>query len=193
LKQKIFEFQEIIAQCRFLTSAGFDTTANTLAYLLYLLSKHYDVQENLRSEIDNEKNINFDTISQMPYLQCVVAETLRLFPHAAMLQSRRCMQDCLIGDYKFAKDLSIIFDTWSLHYDVDIWGDDANDRFGRNRTRNESLSWMPFGMGARQCVGMRFALLEIKATVCYLLKRFYIRTTNCCNVSRIVFTVKCHF
>lgn len=37
------------------------------------------------------------------------------------------MQDCLIGDYKFAKDLSIIFDTWSLHYDVDIWGDDANE------------------------------------------------------------------
>uniref|UniRef100_A0A915A664 Cytochrome P450 n=2 Tax=Parascaris univalens TaxID=6257 RepID=A0A915A664_PARUN len=169
--------EEIVAQMRFMSSAGFDTTANTLTYLTYLLASHPDTQEKLREEIDNAGEACFDTVQRMKYLHWAISETLRLFPHASLLQSRRCVEDCGVGAYKFKRGTNVVFDTWSLHHDPEVWGRDADEfrpeRFGE-RTAEQMRSWMPFGAGPRQCIGMRFALLEAKITMFQLLKNFRI-------------------
>uniref|UniRef100_A0A0R3RZ09 Cytochrome P450 n=1 Tax=Elaeophora elaphi TaxID=1147741 RepID=A0A0R3RZ09_9BILA len=166
---------EIINQCRFITSAGFDTTANTVTYLIYLLANNSKKQEKLYHEIAMLDEITFDNVQQLNYLHCAIMETLRLFPHASLLQSRACVKQCKIGPYIFKKDVSIIFDTWSLHYDQEIWGSDVKqfrpDRF-LNCTTTQKRNWMAFGAGPRQCIGMRFAMLEIKIIICSLLKKF---------------------
>ncbi|KAL3990652.1 Cytochrome P450 family protein [Acanthocheilonema viteae] len=166
---------EIINQCRFLTSAGFDTTANTVVYLIYLLAKNRKKQEKLYQEIAMLDEITFDSIQHLNYLHCAIMEALRLFPHASLLQSRACVQQCKIGPYTFKKDVGVIFDTWSLHYDEEIWGSDVRefkpDRF-LNCTTIQKRNWMAFGTGPRQCIGMRFAMLEIKIIICSLLKKF---------------------
>lgn len=74
-----------MAQCRFLLSAGFDTTANTLTYLCHLLAMHPDEQEILRHEVGHIDNINFDNVQNLTCLNNAIMETLRLFPHASML------------------------------------------------------------------------------------------------------------
>ncbi|MCP9263180.1 hypothetical protein DINM_006522 [Dirofilaria immitis] len=177
---------EIISQCRFLTSAGFDTTANTVTYLIYLLANNYEKQEKLCQEVamlDDE--ITFDNIQKLNYLHCAIMETLRLFPHASLLQSRACMKQCKIGPYTFNKGVGIIFDTWSLHYDQEIWETMSNnsDLRGSNLVPRSSLkrNWMAFGAGPRQCIGMRFAMLEIKIIICSLLKKFCFRKTEDTN------------
>lgn len=76
--------QEVVAQMRFMSSAGFDTTANTLTYLTYLLASHPDKQEKLREEMDNAGEACFDTVQKMEYLHWAISETLRLFPHASL-------------------------------------------------------------------------------------------------------------
>ncbi|EFO20328.2 cytochrome P450 family protein [Loa loa] len=116
---------EIINQCRFLTTAGFDTTANTVAYLIYLLANNPEQQEKLCQEIEMLDEITFDNVQHLNYLHCAIMETLRLFPHASLLQSRTCVQQCKIGPYTFKKGVGVIFDTWSLHYDDEIWGSDV--------------------------------------------------------------------
>lgn len=76
--------QEIVSQCRFLASAGFDTTANTLAYLTYLLAANPMEQDKLWQEIKMLNEITFDSVQRLKYLQHAIMETLRLFPHASM-------------------------------------------------------------------------------------------------------------
>lgn len=85
LLHKIFvKFQEIVAQCQFLSSAGFDTTANTLTYLCYLLAHNPEKQLKLRDEIESVSEISFDNVHNLRYLHHSIMETLRLFPHASM-------------------------------------------------------------------------------------------------------------
>nr|CRZ24315.1 BMA-CYP-43A1 [Brugia malayi] len=177
---------EIINQCRFLTTAGFDTTANTVAYLIYLLASNSEKQEKLYQEIATLE-ITFDNVQHFNYLHYTIMETLRLFPHASLLQSRMCVQQCEIGPYTFKKDVGVIFDTWSLHYDQEIWGSDVKqfrpDRF-LDYTTIQKRNWMAFGAGPRQCVGMRFAMLEIKIIICSLLKKFCFRKIeNTCKIA----------
>ncbi|VDK74607.1 unnamed protein product [Litomosoides sigmodontis] len=172
---------EIINQCRFLTLAGFDTTANTAAYLIYLLAKNPMEQEKLYQEIAVLDEITFDSVQRLSYLHCAIMETLRLFPHASLLQSRTCVKQCKIGPYTFKENVGVIFDTWSLHYDQEIWGNDVKqfkpDRF-LNCATIQKKNWMAFGAGPRQCIGMRFAMLEIKIIICSLLKKFRFHKTE---------------
>uniref|UniRef100_A0A915Q2G8 Cytochrome P450 n=1 Tax=Setaria digitata TaxID=48799 RepID=A0A915Q2G8_9BILA len=177
---------EIVNQCRFLSSAGFDTTANTLTYLTYLLANNPEIQDKLCQEILTLDEITFDNIQNLDYLNCAIMETLRLFPHASLLQSRVCAQQCKIGPYTFKEGVGVIFDTWTLHYDHEIWGNDVKefrpDRF-LNCTAVQKRSWMAFGAGPRQCIGMRFAFIEIKTIICSLLKKFRFRKSeNTCQV-----------
>ncbi|VDM47979.1 unnamed protein product [Toxocara canis] len=180
--------EEIVAQMRFMSSAGFDTTANTLTYLTYLLAAYPEKQEKLREEIDNAGEVSFDTIHNLQYLHWAIAETLRLFPHASLLQSRRCVENCDVGPYKFRRGINVVFDTWSLHHDPDVWGEDADEfrpeRFAE-RTSEQMRSWTPFGVGPRQCIGMRFALLEAKTTMFQLLKNFCILKVHGTNGVRM--------
>uniref|UniRef100_A0A0N5A9H7 Cytochrome P450 n=1 Tax=Syphacia muris TaxID=451379 RepID=A0A0N5A9H7_9BILA len=182
--------KEIVLTIRFMSTAGFDTTSNTLAYLLHMLACKPEEQERLRAEIDSYDEINHDTIQQMQYLQWSIYEILRLIPHSSLsvfttvnfysiLQSRRCVEDCQVNEFLFLRDTHIFFDTWTLHHDPDIWGSDAEEyrpsRFGDEKTVRQMQSWTPFGVGPRQCIGMRFALMELKTVICLILKQFRIR------------------
>lgn len=166
---------EIEAQCRFISIAGFDTTANTLALTCYLLAKHPEILDKVVDEIDVEKEDTYDSLLSMQYLHNCIQETLRLFPHASPLQNRRCMADITIRSTTIREGVYVIMDPWSVHYNETIWGMDVKEfrpeRFD-NLTNEQRRAFMPFGVGPRQCIGMRFALLEIKATLCQLLRNY---------------------
>uniref|UniRef100_A0A1I7WYN0 Cytochrome P450 n=1 Tax=Heterorhabditis bacteriophora TaxID=37862 RepID=A0A1I7WYN0_HETBA len=172
---KIMAPGEIVAQCQFISIAGFDTTANTLALICDLLSKNLEKQEILLEEIDSVIDITYETINSLSYLHNCFFETLRLFPHASPLQHRRCMADCQVGSYKFRKGVCVIVDTWTVQRDKNIWGNDVEafrpERFNQ-LTNEQRRAFMPFGVGPRQCVGMRFALMEMKLTLCVLLRKY---------------------
>ncbi|EYC41274.1 hypothetical protein Y032_0575g199 [Ancylostoma ceylanicum] len=77
--------EEIAAQCFIFLLAGFDTTANSLAYITYLLAKNPDIQRNLQEEIDQYcdlETISYETLASMKYLDCSVKEGLRMYPTA---------------------------------------------------------------------------------------------------------------
>ncbi|WKY15051.1 hypothetical protein Q1695_000510 [Nippostrongylus brasiliensis] len=169
---------ETVAQCRFIAIAGFDTTANTLALLCDLLSKNPQKQELLLQEIDAVESFTYDNILSMRYLHNCIFETLRLYPHASPLQHRLCMENCEVPPYFFKKGTYIIINPWPLHHNHHVWGDDVEEfrpeRF--NSLTDEQLrAFMPFGLGPRQCVGMRFALMEMKLTLCVLFSRYRLK------------------
>jgi len=172
---------EIASQSFLFILAGFETTSTALAFATYLLATHPKVQEEVLAEIDEnlakDEDVSYEAVQKLPYLECVVQETLRMYPLASAAVSRHCMEECTIKGVSIPKGIDIVADVWSLHYNEDLWGPDVKE-FKPERFSSKSLphpyAYMPFGAGPRICIGMRFALLEMKVALCTILKRYRI-------------------
>uniref|UniRef100_A0A8V5HA18 unspecific monooxygenase n=1 Tax=Melopsittacus undulatus TaxID=13146 RepID=A0A8V5HA18_MELUD len=149
--------EEILAQARVFVFAGYETTSSTLSYLSYNLATHPDVQQQLRDEIDSHVPNHpdsspraaptYNAITQIEYLDMVVNESLWLFPPWAYV----------------------------LHRDLAYWLE--QEEFRPERTESiDPYTFLPFGAGPRNCIGMRFALLIVKVAVVVLLQHFSFRT-----------------
>ena len=97
------------------------------------------------------------------------------------LVNRRCTNPCTVLGLKIPKDFVIAPDIISLHFDPKHWGEDANEfnplRFSPEITRHPAV-YMPFGLGPRNCVGMRFALLEMKLALVKFLSKYSVFATD---------------
>ncbi|VDL72259.1 unnamed protein product [Nippostrongylus brasiliensis] len=174
--------EEIAAQCFVFLLAGFDTTATSLAFVTHLLAKHPSIQKNLQEEIDqncNRQSVSYETLANMKYLDCVVKEALRIYPLGTFANSRRCMKSTTLGDISVKEGEFVMADTLTLHFDREIWGDDA-DEFRPERWLESPVyaAFLSFGLGPRQCIGMRLAHMEEKLVLAHLLQRFDIVATT---------------
>jgi len=172
---------EIASQSFLFILAGFETTSTALAFTTYLLAMNPKVQEQLFEEIDQHfakvEDINYDSVHKLPYLECVIQEALRHYPLASVAVSRHTVETCTIKGVQIPKSMDLIADVWSLHNNEELWGPDVKE-FKPERFESKSLphpyAYMPFGAGPRLCIGMRFALLEMKVALCTILKRYRI-------------------
>uniref|UniRef100_A0A1I7TRP5 Cytochrome P450 n=1 Tax=Caenorhabditis tropicalis TaxID=1561998 RepID=A0A1I7TRP5_9PELO len=158
--------------------AGYDTTANTLAYACHMLMKHPEKMEKAQKEIDEictSENISYDDMSKLKYVDAIIKETLRLFPVGWFACSRQCVTPTTLGKYYIDAGVRIEADVGALHLDKEIWGENAEDFVPErwfDSTSRHTMSWIPFGAGPRQCVGMRLGLAEAKTTLAHVLKKY---------------------
>ncbi|VDM30102.1 unnamed protein product [Toxocara canis] len=78
---------EIVMQCFVFLLAGFDTTANSLAYVSHCIAKNAEVRKRIQDEIDEicvDEEVSYEQIQRLKYLDMVVKESLRLYPVAAL-------------------------------------------------------------------------------------------------------------
>ncbi|KAI1711029.1 cytochrome p450 domain-containing protein [Ditylenchus destructor] len=130
----------------------------------------------------HQRKPSYEQLHAMRYADAVIKETLRLFPLVAFASSRTCCKTTEIGSYIIEKGTTVQADVFSIHRDPHIFGPDPDD-FRPERWLNENeedsakqhrLSWMGFGTGPRTCVGMRFAYMEMKTALIYLVRKFKI-------------------
>ncbi|XP_064630991.1 cytochrome P450 3A9-like isoform X2 [Lineus longissimus] len=176
--------EEITAQCTLFLLAGYETTSNTMGFAAHELAINPDIQTKLQDEIDEhclDGNPTYDTVHNMPYLDMVICEVLRKYPLASPVISRMCTESCSVDGIHVPKDMVVSADVWSIHYDPEIWGPVDPEKFHPERFTPEKkatrhpLAWMPFGAGPRNCVGWRFAMMEIKIALCRILRKYSIR------------------
>jgi len=142
--------------------AGHETTANLLTWAWILLADHPEVERLLYQQVDGlADGFDRDAIARdAPLVQRVILETLRLFPPAWLI-GRRAIADVTIGGYTLRKGTAVMICPWVLHrtgalypqpesFDPDRWLRDAPPPF----------AFVPFGGGARRCIGEEFALHE---------------------------------
>lgn len=174
---------EVVSQSFLFLLAGFETTSSALVFVTYLLATHPEVQDKLYSEImghfENEEQINYESVTKLSYLDLVLKESLRLYPNASAVAARESSNACHIGNTFIPGGLAVAADVWTVHYSKELWGDDADEfrpeRFSHEESRGRHhVAWMPFGLGPRNCIGMRFALFEEKLTLTRMLMRFRI-------------------
>ena len=173
-----FTDAELLDELITLIVAGFETSANTLNWVWYLLASHPDVEETLIAEsrklIPNVSAVSADTLADMVYTQQVLEETLRLYPPVWLFTRRSCAQDELEA-FDVPIDTDIYLSPFILHRTAKYWPDPERfdpGRFAADNSAKKERAYFPFSLGPRRCLGEYFSFLEMKVHLGLLLPRF---------------------
>uniref|UniRef100_A0A669EF04 unspecific monooxygenase n=1 Tax=Oreochromis niloticus TaxID=8128 RepID=A0A669EF04_ORENI len=170
---------EILSQAMIFLFAGYETTSSSLTFLSYNLATNPRVMKKLQEEVDatfpNKAPIQYQELMQMEYLDCVINESLRLFPIASRLE-RVAKASVEINGFVIPKGMVVMVPTWPMHRDPEIWPEPEKfkpERFSKeNKETIDPYIYMPFGAGPRNCIGMRFALVVMKLAIVEILQRY---------------------
>ncbi|XP_071042170.1 cytochrome P450 3A8 [Parasteatoda tepidariorum] len=183
---------ELIAQCIIFFVAGFETLALAFSAATYVLATQQDVQEKVRKEIEDclkETNgtLTYEVFQNMKYLDCFLSETLRMYPPLIKTE-RKAASTYELGDtgILLEKDMLVSIPIYALHHDPKYFPDP--EKFNPNRFipeekgKRDPYVYLPFGSGPRNCLGMRFALLQMKVCLVHIISHFNI---NPCSKTQI--------
>ncbi|XP_075973977.1 cytochrome P450 9e2-like [Anticarsia gemmatalis] len=177
---------DLIAQAVLFFVAGFDTVSTAMSFLLFELALNPEVQDKLAKEIrehDIKNGGKFDlkSIQDMPYMDMVVSEQLRMWP-PGMILDRICTKDYNLGkpnekvteDFIIRKGTGMIIPVFAFHRDPQYFPNPDKfdpERFSEeNKHKIHPFVYMPFGVGPRNCIGSRFALCEVKVMIYQILQ-----------------------
>ncbi|KAH7057107.1 cytochrome P450 [Macrophomina phaseolina] len=182
-----FSDEDLVNQMMTFLAAGHETTATSMTWAAYLLSKHPDIQKRLRDEIrtnlpsvDSTTEVTSTDIDRLPYLNAVCNEVLRFY--APVPQTLRVtVKDTTILGHFIPKDTVIILSPMAINTSKALWGDDARefnpDRWmgpGRANTggADSNYSFLTFLHGPRSCIGQAFAKAEFACLLAAWVGRF---------------------
>ncbi|HEY0481275.1 MAG TPA: cytochrome P450 [Kofleriaceae bacterium] len=152
--------REVWEQLMTFFMAGHDTTASTLAWAIQLVHRDPAVRDRLRAEVDSAGDAA--ALAARPYLEAVCLETLRLCPIAPYI-ARDLRRPFAVGGHELPTGTSLAISIIGIHHRPEIYPEPQ--RFDPERFLGHSHApsqFLPFGGGARRCVGAALALLELK-------------------------------
>ncbi|XP_059279386.1 cytochrome P450 81C13-like [Lycium ferocissimum] len=161
--------------------AGTETTSMTIQWAMRLLLAHPEAFHKLRAEIDskvgNQRLLDESDLTKLPYLQCVINETLRLYPPVPLLLPHYSLEDCTVGGYDVPKHTILMVNAWAIHRDPKLWDKPENfkpERFEAMDGEKEGFNYkfVPFGMGRRACPGAAMGLRTVSLVLGSLIQWF---------------------
>lgn len=166
--------------------AGTNGPASVLEWSLAELIRNPQVFKKAREEIDSvvgkERLVKESDIPNLPYLQAVVKETLRMHPPTPIF-AREAIRGCQVDGYDIPANSKIFINAWAIGRDPKYWDNPqvySPERFlitdepGKSKidVRGQYYQLLPFGSGRRSCPGSSLALLVIQATLASLVQCF---------------------
>jgi len=158
--------------------AGHETTATALSWALYFLAIRPDVQGRLRQELveaspAQERPLEVNALLRLPYLQAVCNETLRIHPVAMLTFPRRLEEPLTLAGHQLEAGTVVMGCIYLAHRRPQVFPEPEQfdpDRF--LATTFGPTTFLPFGNGSRRCIGMAFALFEMKVVLSEVVRRF---------------------
>ncbi|KAI0347504.1 cytochrome P450 [Trametopsis cervina] len=191
----------VVGQMSALVTAATDTTSNALSRLFHLLAQHQDIQDRVRAELleasINGADIPYDTLVELPWLDAICRESLRLYAPVTMV-SREVREDIvlpfaepirgldgsMLDEVLVPKDTTIIVGIRACNRNKAIWGDDVlewkPERWINGLPASVTAARVPglysnlmtFLGGGRACIGFKFSQLEMKVALSVMLRAF---------------------
>lgn len=176
---------QVLAQAVLFFVAGYDTTTIAMSMAVYYLAQHKHIQERLIEEIEDvlqkQSDITYEVIMGLQYLDAVCMEVLRMNPPVQMTY-RTCVESTVLGNIPIEKGTLIRIPIFSIQHDEKYFPHPEvfnPDRFlDENKEHIVPFSFLPFGEGPRQCVGMKFASMNVKLGLFHALSRFSFETCS---------------
>ncbi|KAM3967464.1 cytochrome P450 4c3-like [Aphomia sociella] len=159
---------------------GHDTTASGLTFLIMLIANDAKVQNKIYQELqeifgESTRPANMDDLSKMRYLECSVKESLRLYPPVHFI-SRQLNEPVELSNYAVPAGVMCHIHIYDLHRRPELFENPLKfdpDRFlPENCVGRHPYAYIPFSAGPRNCIGQKFALLEMKSTISALLRQY---------------------
>ncbi|KAK9129999.1 hypothetical protein Sjap_010486 [Stephania japonica] len=175
--------------CMTLVIGGSDTTTLTLSWAVSLLLNNRHVlekaKEELNKQIGKDRHVEEGDIKNLPYLQAIVKETLRLYPAAPLSAAHEAMKDCTIAGFHVPAGTRLYTNIWKLQRDPTIWPNPLEFKPERFLTthahvdfKGQHFELIPFGSGRRICPGASFAISVLHLTLARLLHEFELGTPS---------------
>ncbi|KAF7285236.1 hypothetical protein GWI33_011557 [Rhynchophorus ferrugineus] len=181
IKNNAIDNQGIRDEVNTFVFEGHDTTASNLSFMLMLLACHRDIQDQVYEELQHilgpelSREPTYADLQEMNLMERCIKESLRLYPSVPFI-GRIASEDIVTKAGIIPKGLSINIHIYDVHRDPQYWPDPETfdpSRFLPENCRNRHpYSYIPFSAGPRNCIGQRFAILEIKSILCKIFKNF---------------------
>lgn len=169
--------------------AAIETTLWSIEWAIAELVNHPEVQKKIRDEIRAVLKKNPATesnLQELPYLQAVVKETLRLHTPIPLLVPHMNLEEAKLGWFTIPRESKVVVNAWWLANNPKWWKDPENfrpERFLEEETRTEAVAggkvdfrFLPFGMGRRSCPGIILALPILGLVIAKLVSNFEMKT-----------------
>jgi len=163
--------------------AGSETTSSIIEWAMTELLRNRECLEKVKSELDgvvgNGREIEESDIDNLPYLQAVVKETLRLHPPIPLLVPRKAIKETQFMGYDIPKDTQVLVNAWAIGRDPSFWDqplDFKPQRFvdcNNIDYKGHHFGFIPFGAGRRMCAGVPLAHRILHLVLGSLLHRFH--------------------
>ncbi|CAB0041942.1 unnamed protein product [Trichogramma brassicae] len=161
---------------------GHDTTALAMCYAILLLAENKEAQKKAREEVEEflkPKNGVMDTLDlqKMNYLERCIKETIRLYPSVPMI-ARRIDEDLQLKNCLVPQGSNVFVHIFNCHRDPHFWLEP--DKFDPDRflpdeiKKRHPFCYVPFSAGYRNCIGQKFAMMELKSLIARILYGFYL-------------------
>lgn len=153
--------------------AGHETTASALTWALYWIHYLPEVKSKLMDDLATVENLDFSAVAKLPYLNAVCQETLRIFPIAMLTFFRIANTPINIMGQEFESDTLLSPCIYLTHHRPDLYPEPKQFKPKRFLERQFSKSeYIPFGGSNRRCIGMAFALYEMKLVLATVMSRY---------------------
>ncbi|MBD2002638.1 MULTISPECIES: cytochrome P450 [Cyanophyceae] len=155
--------------------AGHETTASALTWALYWVDQLPQVRDKLLQELDVDTTADPSIIAKLPYLTAVCSETLRIYPIAPNTFIRVVRSPIEITGYKLEPGTVVVPSIYLAHHREETFPEPKQFKPERFLERQFSpYEYLPFGGGNRRCIGMAFAMYEMKLVLATILSRFQV-------------------
>lgn len=174
-----FNDDVMVAQFFIFILAGFETTSSALTYALYSLSKNPEAQNKARLEaqkVFKEHGRSMESLKKLTYLECIINETLRLYPSVTGMFRLAEKPFKLPCGALLPAGTGISASIYCLHRDPRFYNDPL--KFVPERWENPQKVFYPFGLGPRLCIGRKFALLEMKILLSSVILNYNIKLNS---------------
>ncbi|KAM7514387.1 hypothetical protein LguiA_003970 [Lonicera macranthoides] len=155
--------------------AGTETSSVTMECAISLLLDNPHALQKARSEIDKQvghkRSINDSDLTKLPYLRCIINETLRLYPPAPLLLPHCSSEHCTIGGFKIPPNTTLVVNAWAMHRDPKVW-EEPNEFKPERFEGDEGFKFAAFGIGRRACPGANLAIRMISLALGALIQCF---------------------
>jgi cytochrome P450 family 4 len=177
--QNLLSDEEIREEVDTFMFEGHDTTASAICFALYALANHPKIQKTVLEEqrelFGDEKDptIAYQELQDMKYLELVIKETLRLYPSVPVI-GRYTQEDFLFEGQVIPKRTNVALYIYGLHRNPEYFPEPEKfdpDRFD-NLNGSLPFAYIPFSAGPRNCIGQKFAMLEMKSVISKVIRHF---------------------